>query len=740
MAWSTEHTRLFLVTWLGVAVALAGCGLGGIGPSEQSTEMHSYPDVIEETTASLSDANATALLNRLTDDDGTLTADGKQWVDRLERVAAIGPVQRDAVARSIAVNGTNDRRLRQLDAVLASPSTVARTVLRRGLRDSADDGLLDGEAALFGLDANGRHSTVARVAGSLRRGGYDNRSLAYLDRLANRTNNQFQRAQIRDFGLTDGPATNGTVTDTDRRALIDASGDELLNGTVVRLGLDPTSRHRTVAEVARPLAEAGYSDLEQSYLKRSANVSTNQSRRAQATALGLLYETANTGTIDQETVAALTRHESGLLAGFSQRVGLDNQTDNTTVARLTTRLSAGGLDAADVAFLNRSAALTTDQFAFAQARALSLFDDAVTNGSATRADRAALGDSAGDGLLDPLAKRIGADPSTEQPRLVELARPLAAGGYSKTGLAYLDRLQNLSGYRGNEYERWAQARQLGLLDAAVSNGTVTDRQLWELRNNAANRLLNGMELRFGTDPDLADTSGDGYPDHLLWGPMRDLGLDVSPTEPDVYVEVDAVTGQQLPGDDQLRTITQTFHTEPETPINVNFYRCNSDQDDISDITEMTDRASAYRTLTGLGFQYLLLRAGSIDLEGDDAAGVAYVSTSKTSWMLVDGTLDERIRPAYESSAVAHELAHSLGISGASFDGVDSREYSKERYRSVMNYNLWTPVTFSTGAPFDDYERMAEQSYGSYHQDRSALETMWQNGSVDRELPCTRAGT
>lgn len=720
---------------LGALVALAGCGLG---PTAETTDEPSYPAVLENTTAALSEENASALLATLTDEEGRLTPTGERWVDRLERVAAVGPTQRDAVARSTAVDGVSEQRLRLLDAVLDSPPVVQRTVLERGLRDRTGDGLLDGEAVLFDLAPTASHPTVARVAGPLRRDGYDNRSLSYLDRLANRTSDPFQRAQIRGFGLANRPA-NGTVTAADSRALEDGSGDGLLNGTATRLGLDAADSHSLVAALAKPLAEDGYTTVERSYLGRTANISTNRSARAQAAALGLLGDTARTG-VNRTAVGALDRRESGLLAGFARRLGLDSRTGNATVARLTSRLSAGGLASTDVAFLDRAATVTADSFALAQARSLSLLDGPVANGSATTADRAALADSAGDGLLDPMARRLGANSSVGHPRLADLARPLAAGGYTETGLAYLDRLQTLGQYRGNEYERWAQARQLGLLDAAVANGTVTDRQLWELRNNASNRLLNGMEVAFGTDPELADTSGDGYPDHLVWGPMRDLGLAVSPTEPDIYVELDAVAGQSLPGDDQLRTIVQTFRTEPETPINVHFYRCDTDHDGVSGIEEMTERASSYRTLRGLGFQYLLLVEDSIELDGDDAAGVAYVSPSNPSWMLVDGTLDERIGSAYETSAVAHELGHSLGISGEGFEGVDSRAYSEDRYTSVMNYNRWTPVTFSTGDPFDDYERMAERSYGSYHQPRDELAAMWSRGSVDRSLQCSVAST
>jgi hypothetical protein len=266
---------------------------------------------------------------------------------------------------------------------------------------------------------------------------------------------------------------------------------------------------------------------------------------------------------------------------------------------------------------------------------------------------------------------------------------------------------------------------------------VSESQLWQLGNEAPNRLLNGMERAFGTDPEQADTSGDGYPDHLVWGPMRDLGLSVNPTEPDVYVEVDTVSDQTPPSDQQLQTVSQTFRSEPtDRPINVHFYRCDTAQDNVAGVSEMQQQIDGYRTVTGLGFQYLLVKDGSVESDGDEVAGVAYVSRQNPSWMVIDGSLSERATPTHESSTIAHELGHSLGLIDRAFDGVDSRKYSPGRYNSIMSYNLWTPVTFSTGPPFNDYERMAERSYGSFHQDRTALEAMWEDGTVTDNLSCT----
>jgi len=475
------------------------------------------------------------------------------------------------------------------------------------------------------------------------------------------------------------------------------------------------------------------------YLRTVASFSENGTALAQARYLGLLNETADRGAVDRAAVESLRVTESGVIAGFAGRVGLNNRTDNTTIATLSDGLAADGYGESDVAYLERAAALSESAFGIEQARSLGLLGEAVANGTATATDRARLADTAGDGLLDSTARSLGLDPAVAHPDVAAFAEPLAVGGYNGMEFAYLERIDELSEYRGNDYEVWAQASQLGLLDDAVANGTVTERQLWALRNNASNRLLNGMEVEFGTDPAVADTSGDGYADHLAWGPLRDLGLPVTPGQVDVYVEVDTVAGQSGPDADQRGTVRSTFRSEPPEgigPINVHFRQCADDRESVSGTGDLRERVGEYRDVTGLGFHYMLVNDGSLDFEGQRAAGLTYIARGEPSWIVVDGTIGSRATPDHESSTIAHELGHSLGVLSEDFAGVDSREYTGGEYTSVMNYNHWTPVTFSTGEPFDDYERMAEQSFGSFHQDRSALREMWDEGAADPEALCS----
>ncbi|MXR52148.1 hypothetical protein GRX03_11120 [Halovenus sp. WSH3] len=737
---SESRRRTLLVVLAVSVVALAGCGLpGGANSGSGGAEGQTYPGVVDRTTASLSEENASAFLAAMTDDSGELTPVARAWVDRLEAVESVGTTQRDAVARSLATGGLGEGRLTRLDAVLAAPPAARQTILRDGLRDTSGDGLLDGEARLLGLDRTERYPTVSAAARELSAGGYENESLAYLDRLSARIDSEFQRAQIRGFGLVSRSVANGSVTAGDRRALADRSGDGLLDGTARELGLAPNGSHPVVSGLAESLATNGYSETELSYLSRISNASKNRSLWAQAAAVGLRDGAAGDGSVDPAVVAGLEVTGTGLLAGFAAEIGLTNRTDNATVGRLATRLADAGYTETELTYLRRAATVTAVPPRYAQARTLSLLEQPTTDGTVTTEDSDALVDSSGDGLLDPMARQIGVDPATANPRLGELAGPLAVGGYGDTELAYLERVAALRPYRGNGYERWAQARQLGLLDDAVANGTVTEGQLGALGNDDEDRLLNGIEAEFGTDPQRADTSGDGYLDHLVWGPMRDLGLSVTPGEPDVYVELDSVSGQEPASEAQLRDVAETFRSEPDDvgPINVHFFRCDSDRPDVSRASQMGDRIAEDRTLRGLGFHYLLVTDGSLTFRGTEVSGLTYTSTGDQSWMVIDGTLSQRVTPTHEASALAHELGHSLGLSRSAFEGIDSRAYSDGDYESVMNYNHWTPVTFSRRAPFDDYRWMAEQSFGSYHQNRTRLEATWQTGSVEGEVGCRR---
>jgi hypothetical protein len=739
----TGRRGLALAFVVAALVVLAGCGafagdgadpgnatgdVGGAEPVER-------PAVFESATRDL-DEDTTESLWRAVSSDGSLTADGERLLDGLARLDS---AERGAVAASVNGTSLDGGKLEKLETAVDSPAEIRRDMLGAGLVDTSGDGLLDGEAELLGVDPAEPRPRVADAAAKLAPDGYGGIDVEFLRRVGSLDNGGFAGQQATALGLVTNATANGTVTENDVRAISDRSGDGLLSGAAAALGLDPDRRHARVAGLAEALATDGYEREELAYLRAVATISGNEAALAQARYLGLLNDTADRGVVDRATVDSLRATEAGTSAGFADRIGLNNRTANATVAALSRNLSSDGYGDSDVAFLARVATLSESAFGIEQARALGLLSEPTANGTATPADLDRLADTSGDGLLDSVARRLGLDPTVAQPVVVEFAQPLAVGGYDRTEFDYLERIDELSAYRGHDYEVWQQATQLGLLDAAVENGTGTDRQLWALRNNAANRLLNGMEVQFGTDPEAADTSGDGYADHLAWGPLRDLGLPVTPGEVDIYVELDTVEGQAPPDADQRGTVQSTFRTEPPDaigPINVHFRQCADDRDSVSGTADLRERIGEYRDATGLGFHYMLINDGPLEFEGQRAAGLTYIARQEPSWIVVDGTIDDRGGAEYEPSTIAHELGHSIGVFGDDFAGVDSREYTSAEYTSVMNYNHWTPVTFSSGEPFDDFERMAEQSFGSYHQDRSALEEMWEDGEADTGALCS----
>lgn len=424
----------------------------------------------------------------------------------------------------------------------------------------------------------------------------------------------------------------------------------------------------------------------------------------------------------------------GLLDGEAVAFGLDPQTATPEIAAIAAPLADGGYEATDLEYLDRIGAISEDEFQWAQAEALGLLAGTTADGAVDDATIAALADTSGDGLLDGMSAELGLRPYTSDEAVAAVATPLAQDGYDDRAIRYLERVANMSGDRDNPYEAWAQAEELGLLDEAVANGTVTEGDLWAIENDADNRLINGMEVAFGTDPQKADTSGDGFEDHLKWGPMQDLGLPVHPAEPDVYVEVDATVGVDHPTEEQFAEIQSTLAEEPPEeigPIHVHFVTCTAGVEPASTKEDIHDRTREHREIRGLGFHYLLINDGRFSWMDGEYSGIAWLGHYGEPFMLARGDIDA----AAETSLIAHELGHKMGVFATDFAGVDSTEYTFAEYNSVMNYNRTDEITFSTGPPFNDYEQMAERKFGSEYESIDGLERMWSDGSVDEDALC-----
>lgn len=723
----TKSSLLFFVVIL--IVFFTGCLAVSDRPAFED-ERHA--DIHERVTDSMDEETAAAFEDAITA-DGELTPQGEAVLDRLLAIEELGVDQRDATARSIAERGTVDEgTVAAMDRLLASPESVQERVFAAGVADTAGDGLLDGEKELFGLDPATPHPTVAEIATTLGADGYDANELAYLDRVAELSDDEFVLAQVRAMAET----STGDVTEKDLQKLDDESGDGLLTVTANHLGLDPTTEHETVATVAEALATEGYDETELAFLDRVADHRDDEFAWRQLE-LTLDNQTAD-GTVTERDVHSLTdENGDGLLTVTTERFGLDADESYPDIARLTEQFARGGFESAELAYLDAATDVRADTFRWRQLQTLesvALLDDAD---DLTADDTRQLRDASGDGLLDAMARAFDASPEERHPELVALTEPLLRGEFGTTEEQYLHRLQELGQYRdhGTGYEVWSQAERLGLLHEATANGTVTDRQLWELGNDDADRLLNGMEVELGTDPNAADTSGDGLPDHLKWGPLADLGLDVTPAEVDVLVELDTAADVTIPDDGyaSLDAIAHTFETEPDDhipPITLHFRQCRTGLDSIRTIEGMQQVADEHKELTGLGFHYLFVNDGRL-VDGNSAyKGYTRWRSAEHSWMMANARLDDRDL----INTIAHEIGHKVGLHPRDFGGIDSREYSVQEYNSVMNYNLDVGVTFSTDEPFDDYQQMVREEFGSRWESVDALDRMWDEG-VDEGALC-----
>ncbi|SDJ94094.1 hypothetical protein SAMN05216226_11285 [Halovenus aranensis] len=521
--------------------------------------------------------------------------------------------------------------------------------------------------------------------------------------------------------------------------LDDSNGDGILDGEATALGLDSADVDNRTVDIARRAREDGYGEREITAIQRLADFDAFAWRQAEA--FGLVNNVADGDVTANDLDLLNDTSGDGLLDGTVAELGLDPAPSRERLATATETLGQEAFSLLGIRYLEQYATVLDDDAARQQAAALDRLEP-VEPATLSQDDVAALADDDGDGLINAMEAELGLDAAKADPAIARVVTRLVDGDYGETERQYVERVVDLREYRGNDYERWSQATALGLLGEELANGTVTDSQLQALGNNDTDKLLNGIETEFGTDPNVADTSGDGFLDHLLWGPMQDLGLDVSPDSPNVFVEVDTAEGVAAPSEEQKQAVQSLFESAPDNigEINVQFRVCHTEQADIAEPEDMIGDTLEDRNITGLGFHYLLLADGLVAGATQGATLTLPVDDAQyddlTSWMVVDGTLWRTNSEVYQAGTIAHELGHSLGIGGDAYLGVDSFEVSAERYQSIMNYNYpLEDLTFSTGEPFNDYEQMANQTFGSRFQDRSTLETMWDDGDADEEALC-----
>jgi hypothetical protein len=342
--------------------------------------------------------------------------------------------------------------------------------------------------------------------------------------------------------------------------------------------------------------------------------------------------------------------------------------------------------------------------------------------------RGGLQDTNDNGILDGEEQALGLNPNRRNTDLESIVKPLQSDGYTQRELAYLNRVVEFSSDRDNQYGGWQQAKDHGLLQDAASDGEISKTEHWGIQNNDSDELINAKEEHIGTDPEQADTSGDGFEDHLKWGPMQDLGMDADPTRIDVYIEVDKTDDSEFLTESQRQTIKSTFRQEPSDsvgPIHIHFLRSDRDLERADNYDDVDERQANHHDGLGYGVRYFLITNGSIE-----DPGRATMSTHGASWMVIRSDLYGKQQTA------AHEIGHGLGVFGDSYEGVDTDE-RYPGYESIMNYAYSgenpRAVTFSNGPPFNDYKQMAEMSFAIRYITTHKLHEAWENGGVEQQL-------
>lgn len=205
---------------------------------------------------------------------------------------------------------------------------------------------------------------------------------------------------------------------------------------------------------------------------------------------------------------------------------------------------------------------------------------------------------------------------------------------------------------------------------------------------------------YGTDPTRADTDGDGIDDGAEI--TCAAYADADPLRQDVFLELDTTAGTNLSAEsvDQLeRAFAEAPVDNPggESGIALHVVRSDAglpDRGSVNDgprpgpFNDVEDYKDDYYQYEAAGYYYLLV-ATDAAYNGDDYyAGAGEPGTAIVEHYDRDGVM---------SSLVLHEMGHAFGIH-AGAKGVDTREYTRDEYHSVMNYNaLYATTTYSDGA-------------------------------------------
>lgn len=218
------------------------------------------------------------------------------------------------------------------------------------------------------------------------------------------------------------------------------------------------------------------------------------------------------------------------------------------------------------------------------------------------------------------------------------------------------------------------------------------------------------ELEVGTDPFDPDTDGDGISDGTEVHNPDGLYPDANPLRKDVYVEVDEMENHELPRDEAQKIVESFADAPTPNPDNSQGITLHLIFDDTIEEETNTD-PSDLRWIFNTEFNrsdtqyYYMAIVDYVYMEDNHALG-GFASGDRIA--VQDYSNNENAT----GSTAMHELGHALGLVPEVHQGIDSDQYSYQRYPSVMNYNAPGGVyEYSTGGnseyDFDDWEYIAD---------------------------------
>jgi len=205
-------------------------------------------------------------------------------------------------------------------------------------------------------------------------------------------------------------------------------------------------------------------------------------------------------------------------------------------------------------------------------------------------------------------------------------------------------------------------------------------------------LNDKKEINIGTDPNVWDSSGDGYSDGFLYN------LEENPKKYNIIVEVQYAKDAWYP--QELFNVQDKFQSAPvESDMNkkgINLILSDGGQVNHTGVTSL----SAY-TNSGYDKKYKTKLYHAVfvsEIKDRENMLISGVTSKRTETMLIETNNNSSYSTA---NTFMHELGHQVGLWPDVFQGIDSRKYTWKEYPSVMNYNRpecsWSEILF-TGCP------------------------------------------